>query len=71
MSAILKVIPDPRRVHPHASQDGSSSTDALFYFTLSCDAVGPDNDKAIAAGWYITEIKVVPVQFVNAWSRRW
>lgn len=71
MASIVKVVPDPRRVHPHANLYGSSSADALFYFTLSNDLDSTQGEDGTVHGWYIMDVKVVPVQFVNAWSRTW
>lgn len=71
MASIVKVVPDPRRVHPHAHLHGSSSSDALFYFTLSNDLAGTQGEHGTAHGWFIMDVKVVPVQFVNAWPRSW
>eukprot|EP00892_Ulva_mutabilis_P009976 jgi/Ulvmu1/7350/UM036_0010.1 len=70
MSSIVKIVPDPRRAHLHSSQCESHSSDALFYFTLTSHTDSGEH-PVVNRGWFITEIKVVPVQFVNAWPRSW
>lgn len=77
VSAVIKLVPDPRKLRSDSA--GSESREALYLFTVSQEAprvIGADDSvDALDTGermavWTISSVKVVPVQFVNAWPQR-
>lgn len=76
VSAVIKLIPDPRR----RSENGprTESSDALYLLTVSQEDLhaqagahgAAQHEGQRRAVWTISSVKVVPVQFVNAWPQR-
>jgi hypothetical protein len=80
VSAVIKLVPDPRRMRMEANGSTSESTDALYLLTMTKEGLPPHTaadgiaqDHGMGgkmAVWTISSLKVVPVQFVNAWPQR-
>jgi hypothetical protein len=77
VSAVVKLVPDPRRMRVEAN---GSTSDALYLVTMSQESL-PSHTAADGAAqdygmkeqmpvWMVSSVKVVPVQFVNAWPQR-
>lgn len=80
VSAVIKLVPDPRKMRSETNGSITESSDALYLLTVSqedgqahtaSDGTAQDHGmREQMAVWAISSVKVVPVQFVNAWPQR-
>jgi hypothetical protein len=82
VSAVVKFVPDPRKMRVETNSCSTESSDALYLFTVTQEERrAVDNGQGSGGGyadprirpnvvWAIETVKVVPVQFVNAWPKR-
>ena len=79
LSAVVQLVPDPRKMRSESNGSGEESTNALYLLSMAQESSQAHTADGAAQGlalrertelWVIDSIKVVPVQFVNAWPQR-
>lgn len=79
VTAVIQLVPDPRKLRGETNGSTADSSEALYLLTVAQEYFQAHAADGAAQGvatqertavWAIDSVKVVPVQFVNAWPQR-